>query len=47
MTLQDQVIKRFCNFIQRSSSIYRTTQTSLVAIQIVVVDIVNLSRDLA
>ena len=39
VTLQDHIIKRCYYFIQRRSSVYRTTQPYLVAIVIVVVEI--------
>ena len=39
VTLQDHIIKRICYFIQRRSSVYKTTQPYLVAIVIVVVEI--------
>ena len=44
MTLQEQVIKRFCDFIKGSCSLYGTTMPSLIAIVIVVVE---MSWDLA
>ena len=49
VTLQNHVTKRFCDIIEGSSSLYRTTLTNLLARVIVVVrhNIVKLSRDLA
>ena len=49
VTLQNHVTKIFCDIIEGSSSLYRTTLTKLLAIVIVVVryNIVKLSRDLA
>ena len=38
VTFQDHKIKRFGNFIQRSSAVYRTTQPSLVVIVFVEVE---------
>ena len=39
VTLQDHMIKKFCDFIEGSSSLYRTILPSLIAIVIVVVEI--------
>ena len=45
MTLQDYVIKRFCDFIERSSSLNRTNLPSLEVIVIVVVEITKFVGD--
>ena len=48
LTLQDHVIKRFCDFIEGSPSLYRTNMPSLVAVVTDSEDnIFNLSGELA
>ena len=42
VTLQDFVIKGFCDFMERSSSLSLTTPSSLVAIVIVVVEMYHI-----
>ena len=42
LTLQDHVIKGFCDFIEGSPSLYRTNMPSLVAVVTVIVKITYL-----